>query len=119
MALEIRRPTVPTTWLLPLLVVNLFVINLGLSISDYPSTKLWQDIICKHYLGLTSSELLPERECHDRAVQRELNIVDIGSSVSSTIGSTFRLSSSHKNTKLPIMNMTSIFPRCKRTRADC
>ncbi|KAL6896091.1 major facilitator superfamily domain-containing protein [Trichoderma longibrachiatum] len=87
MALEIRRPTVPTTWLLPLLVVNLFVINLGLSISDYPSTKLWQDIICKHYLGLTSSELLPERECHDRAVQRELNIVDIGSSVSSTIGS--------------------------------
>ncbi|KAL7820330.1 major facilitator superfamily domain-containing protein [Trichoderma aethiopicum] len=87
MALKIRRPTVPTTWLLPLLVVNLFVINLGLSISDYPSTKLWQDIICKHHLGLTSSELLPERKCHDRAVQRELNIVDIGSSVSSTIGS--------------------------------
>ncbi|KAH0498893.1 hypothetical protein TgHK011_006120 [Trichoderma gracile] len=83
----IRRPTVPTTWLLPLLVVNLFVINLGLSISDYPSTKLWQDIICKHHLGLTSDELLPEMECHDRAVQRELNIVDIGSSVSSTIGS--------------------------------
>lgn len=88
MALKFRRPTVPTTWLLPLLVVNLFVINLGLSISDYPYMKLWQDIICKHHLGLSSDELLPELECHDRAVQRELNIVDVGSSVSSTIGST-------------------------------
>ncbi|KAL6859686.1 major facilitator superfamily domain-containing protein [Trichoderma novae-zelandiae] len=87
MALKLRRPTVPTQWLLPLLVVNLFVINLGLSISDYPSMKLWQDIICKHHLGLTSGELLPERECHDRAVQRELNVVDIGSSVSATLGS--------------------------------
>ncbi|KAK1239698.1 hypothetical protein MKX07_001152 [Trichoderma sp. CBMAI-0711] len=87
MALKFCRPTVPTTWLLPLLVVNLFIINLGLSISDYPSMKLWQDIICKHHLGLSTDELLPESECHDRAVQRELNIVDVGSSVSSTIGS--------------------------------
>ncbi|UKZ77907.1 hypothetical protein TrVFT333_005636 [Trichoderma virens FT-333] len=87
MALKFRRPAVPVQWLIPLLVVNLFVINLGLSISSYPSTKLWQDIICKHHLSLSSDELLPESECHDRVVQRELNIVDIGQSVSVTLGS--------------------------------
>lgn len=89
MALQFRRPTVPVQWLIPLLVVNLFIINLGISISDYPAMKLWQDIICKHHLGLTSDKLLPEGECHDRVVQRELNIVDIGLSVSSTLGSAF------------------------------
>ncbi|RFU77575.1 hypothetical protein TARUN_4657 [Trichoderma arundinaceum] len=87
MALRFRRPTVPVQWLIPLLVVNLFIINLGLSISDYPSMKLWQDIICKHHLGLTFDKLLPEGECHDRVVQRELNIVDIGLSVSGTLSS--------------------------------
>ncbi|KAH6610816.1 hypothetical protein Trco_000836 [Trichoderma cornu-damae] len=87
MALQFRRPTVPVQWLIPLLVVNLFIINLGLSISAYPSMKLWQDIICKHHLGLTFDKLLPEGECHGRAVQRELNIVDIGLSVSGTLGS--------------------------------
>ncbi|KAL7786659.1 major facilitator superfamily domain-containing protein [Trichoderma ceciliae] len=87
MALRFRRPTVPVQWLIPLLVVNLFIINLGLSISEYPSMKLWQDIICKHHLGLTFDKLLPEGKCHDRVVQRELNIVDIGLSVSGTLGS--------------------------------
>jgi hypothetical protein len=85
MALGFRRPTVPISWLIPLLVVNLFIINLGLSIASYPITKLIQDIICKHHLGLTFDDLLPESQCHDRAVQRELNIVEIGVAVSSTI----------------------------------
>ena len=89
MALKFHRPTVPVQWLIPLLVANLFVINLGLSISGYPSMKLWQDIICKRHLGLSSDELLPESECHNPVVQRELNIVDIGQSVSVTLGSTF------------------------------
>ncbi|KAL7927837.1 major facilitator superfamily domain-containing protein [Trichoderma austrokoningii] len=83
--MALRRPTLPVQWLLPLLVVNLFIINLGLSISDYPSTKLMQDIICKHHLGLTFDRLLPESQCHDRAVQRELNIVEIGGAVFGTI----------------------------------
>lgn len=85
MALKFRRPTVPVQWLIPLLVVNLFIINLGLSIAGYPATKLMQDIICKHHLGLTFDDLLPESQCHDRAVQRELNIVEIGIAISSTI----------------------------------
>ncbi|KAL7942453.1 major facilitator superfamily domain-containing protein [Trichoderma barbatum] len=87
MALRFRRPTVPVKWLIPLLVVNLFVINLGLATSSYPTVKLWQDIICKHHFGLTFDQLLPESECHDRIIQRELNIVDIGLSVSGTLGS--------------------------------
>ncbi|KAL6908326.1 major facilitator superfamily domain-containing protein [Trichoderma evansii] len=84
MTLTLRRPAVPVQWLIPLLVVNLFIISLGLSISNYPSTKLLQDIICKHHLGLTFDELLPESQCHDRAIQRELNIVEIGGAISGT-----------------------------------
>jgi hypothetical protein len=85
MALKFRRPALPIQGLIPLLVVNLFIINLGLSIASYPATKLMQDIICKHHLGLTFDDLLPESQCHDRAVQRELNIVAIGAAVSATI----------------------------------
>ncbi|PTB47022.1 hypothetical protein M441DRAFT_85955 [Trichoderma asperellum CBS 433.97] len=85
MALKFRRPAVPIQWLLPLLVVNLFIISLGLSISDYPSTKLLQDAICKRHLGLTFDELLPESQCHGRAVQRELNIIEIGGAISGTL----------------------------------
>lgn len=85
MAMKFRRPTVPVQWLIPLLVVNLFIISLGLSIGDYPSTKLMQDIICKHHLGLTFDELLPESQCHDKAVQRELNVVEIGGAISGTL----------------------------------
>ncbi|PON29280.1 hypothetical protein TGAM01_v201529 [Trichoderma gamsii] len=85
MALKFRRPALPIQWLIPLLVINLFIINLGLSIASYPATKLMQDIICKHHLGLTFDDLLPESQCHDRAVQRELNIVAIGAAVSATI----------------------------------
>lgn len=89
MALKFRRPAVPIQWLLPLLVVNLFIISLGLSISDYPSTKLLQDAICKRHLGLTFDELLPESQCHGRAVQRELNIIEIGGSISGTLAGNF------------------------------
>jgi hypothetical protein len=85
MALQIRRPALPIPWLIPLLVVNLFIINLGLSIASYPATKLMQDIICKHHFGLTFDDLLPESQCHDRVVQRELNIVEIGAAISATV----------------------------------
>lgn len=88
MTLTLRRPTVPVQWLIPLLVVNLFIISLGLSIGNYPSTKLLQDIICKHHLGLTLDDLLPESQCHNKAVQRELNIVEIGGAVSGTLAGT-------------------------------
>lgn len=89
MALKFRRPTVPVGWLLPILVVNLFIISLGLSISDYPSTKLLQDAICKRHLGLTFDELLPESQCHSRAVQRELNVIEIGGAISGTLAGNF------------------------------
>ncbi|KAK5987488.1 Efflux pump ustT-like protein [Cladobotryum mycophilum] len=57
-----------------------------MSISDFPSTQLEQDIICKRHYNLTLDELLPEEACRGSAVQRELNMVDIGNSVAGTIG---------------------------------
>ncbi|KID99924.1 Major facilitator superfamily domain, general substrate transporter, partial [Metarhizium majus ARSEF 297] len=81
------RPTIPVAYLLPFLCVTLFVTQLGLSLSDLPSLKLMQDIACKKHYGLVTEELLPEEKCRDAAVQRILNRINIGISVSVTIGS--------------------------------
>ncbi|KAG8419730.1 hypothetical protein J3458_004572 [Metarhizium acridum] len=81
------RPTIPVARLLPFLCVTLFVTQLGLSLSDLPSVKLMQDIACKKHHGLVTEELLPEEKCRDAAVQRILNRINIGISVSVTIGS--------------------------------
>ncbi|TWU76914.1 hypothetical protein ED733_006842 [Metarhizium rileyi] len=81
------RYTVPVKYLLPFLFVTLFVTQLGLSLSDLPSVKLMQDIACKKYQGITAAELLPEEGCRDAAVQKILNRVNVGISVSITIGS--------------------------------
>lgn len=54
--------------------------------SDLPSIRLMQDIICKKYYNVSSDELLPEEECRGKPVQRELNIIDVGMSISTTIG---------------------------------
>ncbi|KAK8930303.1 Efflux pump ustT [Metarhizium anisopliae] len=81
------RPTIPVAYLLPFLCVTLFVTQLGLSLSDLPSLKLMQDIACKKHYGLVTEELLPEEKCRDAAVQRILNRVNTGISVSVTIGS--------------------------------
>lgn len=83
------RPTIPVAYLLPFLCVTLFVTQLGLSLSDLPSLKLMQDIACKKHYGLVTEELLPEEKCRDAAVQRILNRVNIGISVSVTIGSMY------------------------------
>lgn len=77
--------TVPVMYLLPFLFVALFTIHLGLSLADLPSLKLMQDIICKHHFSVTSDELLPEAGCRVEPVQRELNIVNVGMLISSTI----------------------------------
>lgn len=81
--------SIPTRYLLPFFFVTLFITQLGLSLSDLPSVKLMQDIACKKIHGILSDELLPEEECRDPEVQRVLNRVDMGISVSVTIGSMF------------------------------
>lgn len=76
---------VPVAYLLPFLVAALFTIQLGVSLGDLPSLRLLQDIICKQHFGMTSNDLLIEERCRIEPVQKELNLVNIGMSVSSTI----------------------------------
>ncbi|KAK7419914.1 hypothetical protein QQX98_003102 [Neonectria punicea] len=83
----LRSVTVPRGYLLPFLAAALFVIQLGLSLSDLPSVMLMQDIVCKQHFNVTIDELLPEEKCRIEPVQQELNIVSMGILVSATIGS--------------------------------
>ena len=59
----VSRPwTVRAKGVLPFLFVALLITQLGLSLGDLPALKLMQDIICKRYYHIDSSELLPEPE---------------------------------------------------------
>ena len=83
-----KRYTVPTTHLVPFLFITLFITQLGLSLGDLPGLELMQDIVCKRHYNLTTDELLSEDKCRDPDVQRALNKLNIGISISATIGST-------------------------------
>ncbi|KPM42043.1 hypothetical protein AK830_g4524 [Neonectria ditissima] len=81
-----RSVTVPRGYLLQFLAAALFVIQLGLSMSDLPSVRLMQDIVCKHHFNVTTGELLSEEQCRIEPVQQELNLISMGILVSATIG---------------------------------
>ena len=79
------RPfTIPRGYLLPFLSLCLFVIQLGLSISDLPSIKLMQNIVCKQVHRIENPALLPEKSCRDKKVQHRLNFIIIGMQVAGT-----------------------------------
>ncbi|CAH0059176.1 unnamed protein product [Clonostachys solani] len=73
-------------FLLPFLCLVLFVTQLGLSLSNLPSLRLMQDVICKKQLGIASYSLLPEGDCHADGIQQELNLATTGSLISTTVG---------------------------------
>ncbi|KAI1056695.1 hypothetical protein LB507_002650 [Fusarium sp. FIESC RH6] len=83
------RPfTIPRGYLLPFLSLCLFVIQLGLSISDFPSIKLMQDIVCKQVHRIENPALLPEESCRDEKVQARLNFIIIWMQVAGTASAT-------------------------------
>lgn len=58
-----------------------FLVQLGASLANVPSTRLLENIICqKHYHG-TSSQLMPEIQCAVGPVQGELNVISTGALV--------------------------------------
>ncbi|KAG5656289.1 hypothetical protein KAF25_004565 [Fusarium avenaceum] len=83
------RPfTISRDYLLPFLSLCLLIIQLGLSISDLPSIRLIQDIICKDVHRVDNSAPLPEEDCRDEAVQHRLNYIIMGMQISATISAT-------------------------------
>ena len=84
--MALRRFSAGRLPLLLFLCCALFVVQLGLALPELPSTKLMQDIICKRVMHLGGVRgLLPEDECHGEDVQRELNMVGVGVSISLTV----------------------------------
>ncbi|KAG4264424.1 hypothetical protein FPRO03_08679 [Fusarium proliferatum] len=83
-----RPYAMPRDYLLPFLSASLFVIQLGLSVSDLPSIKLMQDIVCEHVHRVDSPELLPEEKCRDEPVQQRLNFIMMRRQISATISAT-------------------------------
>jgi len=102
---DARRPPPPTDWAdkmrrrqttsswrdRPLAVVVflaaiVFVVQLGNSLSDVPSTRLLEDIICRDFYGdYARSGLIDEAKCQMQEVQGELNIVSTGLNISGFI----------------------------------
>lgn len=64
-----------------MLALVIFFIQLGASLSDVPSTRLLEGFICNKYHHRSLGSLLPEDECRMGAVQSELNIVMMGALV--------------------------------------
>lgn len=60
------------------LAVIVFLIQLGASLSDVPSTRLLEDIVCHKYYHNNSNTLIPENQCTLDTVQGELNVVLTG-----------------------------------------
>lgn len=83
--MQLQRPVVRVKHILPLLCACLFLVQLGLSLSDVPSTMVMQDIICREYLGVASNVRMPQAQCLTAPIQQELNIVNVGSLISVTI----------------------------------
>ncbi|KAG8168610.1 hypothetical protein KVR01_001359 [Diaporthe batatas] len=55
-----------------------FIAEFGASLSDVPSVRLLQEIICRRELGLAPDSPVEEGKCHTDAVQGQLNVVSMG-----------------------------------------
>lgn len=65
-------------YIVTLLALVVFVVQLGGSIADVPSTRLLEGLICNEYYRSSSAILLPESQCGVGPVQEELNVITMG-----------------------------------------
>lgn len=57
------------------LAIVVFLVQLGSSIADVPSTRLLEEIICQLFYGDRNDDMIAEGKCAINAVQGELNII--------------------------------------------
>lgn len=65
-------------YIVTLLALVAFVVQLGGSIAEVPSTRLLEGLICNEYYKISSGNLLPESHCGVDDVQGELNVITTG-----------------------------------------
>lgn len=60
------------------LAVLVFITQFGVSLSDVPSVRLLQEIICRKHYGLAPDSPVEEGKCHIDEVQGQLNVIYTG-----------------------------------------
>lgn len=63
------------------LAVLVFITQFGASLSDVPSVRLLQEIICRRHYGLASDSSVEEEKCRTDGIQGQLNVISIGALV--------------------------------------
>lgn len=58
--------------------IILFLVQLGASLTDVPTTRLLEDVICKKLFHDGLAAMLPEEKCQGLNVQAELNVLSMG-----------------------------------------
>lgn len=61
-----------------MLAVLVFVTQFGASLSDVPSVRLLQEIICRKKYGLAPDSSVEEDKCHTDGIQGQLNVITTG-----------------------------------------
>lgn len=61
--------------------ILVFITQFGASLSDVPSVRLLQEIICRRNLGLAHDSPVEEEKCRTDRVQGELNVISTGALV--------------------------------------
>jgi len=61
--------------------VLVFITQFGASLSDVPSIRLLQEIICRKDLGLAPDGLIEEEKCRTDWIQGQLNVISTGALV--------------------------------------
>lgn len=60
------------------LAVLVFVVQFGASLSDVPSVRLLQEIICRKHYGLAPDSPVEEGKCRTDGIQGQLNVIYTG-----------------------------------------
>lgn len=79
------------------LALVIFVVQLGISLTDVPSTQLLENLICHEASQNTASKLLPEKQCQGIAVQAELNVISMGTLILGYLPGETRLRNAYKS----------------------
>ncbi|KAK2615413.1 hypothetical protein N8I77_002169 [Diaporthe amygdali] len=67
-----------TRFVVAVLALLVFITQFGASLSDVPSVRLLQEIICRKSYGLAPDSLVAEEKCRVDSVQSQLNVLSTG-----------------------------------------
>lgn len=77
---SVRKKRSPR-FIVAVLGILVFITQFGASLSDVPSVRLLQEIICRKGLGLAKDSPVEEGKCHTDWAQGQLNVISTGALV--------------------------------------